>query len=265
MSQSETLPDPRVSTTEIALPPRDVSLKQDREWCVVEVDGRWRKIRFHDYDEIYAIPGLYETLFYEVLKCTSPAKIREMLQCCIHEVGIAPGDLRVLDLGAGNGMVGEELARLGVRRLIGVDIIQAAARAARRDRQDLYDDYFVLDMADPSESELLRFESFELNCLTCVAALGFGDIPPAAFANAFNLILRGGWVAFNIKSDFLESDHPSGFASLIRRMIDDGVITIRTGDRYEHRQATSGDPLLYTAFVGIKNRDIPAGWELSCP
>ena len=262
MRQAETVSNQRVRRGGVALPPPAVSLCQDREWCVVEVDGRWKMIRFHDYDEIYAIPGLYESLFYDVLKCSSPVKIRKMLQRCIHEARVAPEDLRVLDLGAGNGMVGEELASLGVRHMVGVDIIRAAAEAAHRDRKDLYDDYFVLDMTDLSDRDLLQFGSFDLNCLTCVAALGFGDIPPAAFANAFNLIAQGGWVAFNIKSDFLESNAPCGFAGLIRRMIDEGLLSIRTGDQYEHRLATSGDPLLYTAFVGVKNRDVPAAWEL---
>jgi SAM-dependent methyltransferase len=262
MSQAATVSVDRVTKEDIALPPTPVSLSQDREWCVVEVDGRWKKIRFHDYDEIYAIPGLYETLFYDVLKCDSPVKIRDMLQSCILEARVAPEDLRVLDLGAGNGMVGEELARLGVRHMVGVDIIRAAADAARRDRRGIYDDYFVLDMTDLSDRERLRLESLKLNCLTCVAALGFGDIPPAAFANAYNLIARNGWVAFNIKTDFLESENPGGFAGLIRRMIDGGLISIRTGKQYEHRQATNGEPLLYTAFVGIKNRDVPTAWEL---
>jgi predicted TPR repeat methyltransferase len=185
-----------------------------------------------------------------------------MLKRCIRESGVAPGDLRVLDLGAGNGMVGEELARLGVRHMVGVDNIRAAAEAAGRDRRGLYDDYFVLDMTDPSESDLLRFGTFELNCLTCVAALGFGDIPTAAFANAYNLIAQGGWVAFNIKSEFLESSDSSGFAGLIRRMIDNGTMVVRTGQQYEHRRATNGDPLLYTAFVSVKKRDVPSAWEL---
>lgn len=262
MSQTETVADQRVTRADIALPPPVISLRQDREWCVVEVEGRWKKIRFHDYDEIYAIPGLYETLFYDVLKCGSPVKIRKMLQRCIHEAGVAPSDLRVLDLGAGNGMVGGELADLGVRHMVGVDISPAAADAVQRDRKDLYDDYFVLDMTDLSERELMRFDAFELNSLTCVAALGFGDIPPAAFANAYNLIARRGWVAFNIKSDFLESNAPRGFAGLIRRMIDEKLLSIHSGDQYEHRLATSGDPLLYTALVGVKNRDIPSAWTV---
>jgi hypothetical protein len=52
--------------------PGDELLDQDVEWCRVTVGGETREVRFHDYDEIYAIPGLYEFLFYERLKCCSP-------------------------------------------------------------------------------------------------------------------------------------------------------------------------------------------------
>jgi SAM-dependent methyltransferase len=260
MSPNTTVSDHRVTTHDIALPPRPVSLEQDREWCVVDVRGRWKKIRFHDYDEIYSIPGLYETLFYDVLRCCSPRKITELLLRSLREDRVAPGDLRVLDLGAGNGMVGERLAQSGVRRLIGVDIIPAAAAAARRDRQGVYDDYFVLDMAEIPDRDRLALGSLDLNCLTCVAALGFGDIPPAAFANAYNLLIQGGWIAFNIKTDFLESNETGGFASLIRRLIGEELVLVRQREQYAHRLATSGEPLHYTAFVAIKQRDIPAAW-----
>jgi hypothetical protein len=38
--------------------------------------------------------------------------------------------------------------------MVGVDIIRAAADAARRDRQHVYDNYFVLDMTGISDREL---------------------------------------------------------------------------------------------------------------
>jgi predicted TPR repeat methyltransferase len=258
MHQAASALNHRIRATDIALPPPNVSVSQDREWCVVQVDGEWMRIRFHDYGEIYEIPGLYEALFYDILKCTSPTTIRRMLARCIHEARVAPEDLRVLDLGAGNGMVGEELAGLGVRRIVGVDIIQAAAQAASRDRGGVYDKYFVLDMAELSDLEWERLRSFRFNCLTCVAALGFGDIPPGAFANACSLIDKGGWIAFNIKNDFLSSKDPSGFARLIRRMIDENVLEVRARQRYQHRVATCGEPLYYTAIVGVLKRHLPA-------
>ena len=39
-------------------------------------------------------------------------------------------ELRVIDLGAGNGMMGEVLKREGVARLVGADIIPEAREAA---------------------------------------------------------------------------------------------------------------------------------------
>jgi hypothetical protein len=78
-------------------------------------------------------------------------------------------------------MVGE---LLDAARMIGVDISTAAKQACGRDRPHAYDAYHVVDM-------------------TCIAPLGFGDIPVGAFVNTFNLVNDGGWVVFNIKVTFL--------------------------------------------------------------
>ena len=67
-------------TLTVEFPPDGESLAQDHEWCLVHVDGDARRIRFHDYDEIYRIPGLYEHLFYDVLECCSPETVRGLLE-----------------------------------------------------------------------------------------------------------------------------------------------------------------------------------------
>ena len=67
--------------------------------------------------------------------------------------------LRVLDVGAGNGMVGEELDRMGARHIVGVDIIPEAKEAAERDRPGVYDDYFVVDLTDVPAGDLARMEA----------------------------------------------------------------------------------------------------------
>src|SRR4051794_28492876 len=89
------------------------SYDQDQEWCEVEIDGERRRIRFHDYHEIYAIPGLYEQIFYEELECDSPRTVSTLLAGQLGMDEIEPADLRILDVGAGNGMVGEELKKFG--------------------------------------------------------------------------------------------------------------------------------------------------------
>jgi hypothetical protein len=91
-----------------------------------------------------------------------------------------------------------------------------------------------------------------------VAALGFGDIPPDAFATAFNLIATKGWVGVTIKEEFLESDNDSGFARLVKAMIDLNVIKVQAHHRYCHRLSITGGKLFYVAVVARKMRDIPA-------
>jgi 2-polyprenyl-3-methyl-5-hydroxy-6-metoxy-1,4-benzoquinol methylase len=220
------------------------------------VNGEWRQIRIHDYDALYAIPGLYERLIYEILKCDSPATVRRLLEASLTVNGTEARDLRVLDLGAGNGIVGEELADMGVEFIVGLDIIEAAAEATERDRPGIYTDYHVVDITRLTEGEWRELAGYRFNCLTCVAALGFGDIPPEAFATAYNLIEPGGCVAFNIKAEFYDANHGSDFARLIRSMIAEKILDPRKTQRYQHRIGTNRQPIHYVAVVGSKQRDI---------
>ncbi|MGH3844400.1 MAG: methyltransferase, partial [Pseudonocardiaceae bacterium] len=126
---------------EVLFPEVGEDLDQDEEWCEILVDRERKRIRFHDYHEIYDVPGLYERLFYDKLKCESPRVIRRLLAQVLAESGTEPGGLRVLDVGAGNGMVGEELRGLRVGAVYGIDIIEEAAAAAHRDRPGVYERY----------------------------------------------------------------------------------------------------------------------------
>lgn len=244
------------SSIPVALPPSE-HFEQDVEWCVARIDGEWQEVRFHDYGRLYEVEGLYERVFYDILQCNSPATVCGLLARELQDAGVDPGVMRVLDLGAGNGMVGAELLALGANEVYGVDIIPEAAEAADRDRPNVYADYLVTDMTDLDPDEHVLLSDAELNGLICVAALGFGDIPPAAFANAYNLVADGGWLAFNIKQDFLTGDDRSGFQELIATIIEDGTMSVHVQTRYRHRNATNGDPIYYVALIGRKNRDIP--------
>jgi len=246
---------------ELQFPRNAEGLSQDEEWCVVRTEQDEKRIRFHDYGAIYAIPGLYEELFYEQLQCSSPNVICNLLeQEVIKSENVNLSDLTVLDVGAGNGMVGEELKNRGVSEVVGVDLIPEAREAAIRDRPGTYSDYFVEDLTDMDTSSRERLEDKDFNCLTTVAALGFGDIPPEAFAEAFNLVEEPGWVAFNIRDRFLETDDSSGFSRLIDRMLDEGVLESVRTERYRHRLSADGEPLFYYAFVARKVGAIPDSW-----
>lgn len=241
-------------------PDGDLHLDQDEEWCEVLVDGERVRMRFHDYHLIYDVPGMYERLFYDLLECCSPRVIRELLARELATQGMDASELRVLDVGAGNGMVGEEIRSLGAGTVYGVDIIPEAAAAAHRDRPKVYDDYLVADLTDLIPTQRATLVDAKLNTMTTVAALGFGDMPPAAFAEAFNLIQTPGWLVFNIKDDFICADDPSGFNLLIQRMFAEKVIVKLTEEHYRHRISVRGVPLHYYAFVARKMGDIPTDW-----
>jgi len=233
---------------------------QNQEWCIVQFNGTRKRIRFHDYHEVFAIPGLYEHLFYQRLKCNSPEVVCSLLERQVRETSTRMSELAALDIGAGNGMVGEELAERGVDSVVGVDIIEEAAEAAQRDRPGVYEKYFVADLTDLPADVVDQLEQTELNCLTTVAALGYGDIPPAAFARAYNLISTPGWVAFNIKESFLTDGDSTGFAGFTRRMIRSGIMRVRVMHRYRHRLSIAGEALHYMAIVATKESNIPETW-----
>ncbi len=119
---------------DVRLPEHVEDIDQDSEYCSVLLDGSWQQVRFHDYDRIFTIPGLYEQLFHDILDCRSPDVIGKLLKEELQRNNVPASSLRVLDLGAGNGVVGEQLRTVGVGYLVGADILQEAKDAARRDR-----------------------------------------------------------------------------------------------------------------------------------
>lgn len=249
-----------IAQYEISFPSAtDSGLEQDQEWCVVKTpDGTEERLRFHDYDEIYPHPGLYEQIFYEQLSCSSPQTVVGLLARHLRERHVDPAGLSALDFGAGNGMVGEELREMGAGTVVGADIIPEAAEAAERDRPGVYDDYFVEDFTALAPDVEQRLRTYGFNVLTCVAALGFGDIPPLAFATAYDLIAPNGWLAFNIRADFLEAGG-GGFARLIRGMRRDGWVETLESERYVHRlSSVDREPLYYVAMVARKLGDASA-------
>jgi SAM-dependent methyltransferase len=227
-------------------------LDQDQEFFEIEEDGERRRIRCHDYGEIYSVPGLYERIFTDVLSCRSPEVVVDLLDETLVREGQDPKELRVFDLGAGNGMVAEELDNRGADSIVGVDLLEEAKEAAERDRPGLYDAYHALDLTELEQDIRENLVAHDFNCLTCVAALGFGDIPADAFRAAYDLVSPDGWVAFNIRDQFLDNGDASGFSRLLNSMFENGELEEHTRQRYQHRVSVSGEPLYYVAVVAQK-------------
>jgi hypothetical protein len=160
--------------------------QQEERLTVRFDDGRVEEMRLHEYGRVYSVPGLYEDVVQRQLACASPSELAGALAREVEAERASLADLRVLDVGAGNGVVGEELRRHGLREpLIGLDNEPEAGRAAERDRPGLYADYLTGGLDDFPIASLV--EEHALNCLVGAGALGLGHISAASFDAAWHL------------------------------------------------------------------------------
>lgn len=289
---------------DIRFPQRGLKdVAQDDEWCEIVQGEHVTRIRFHDYAQVYSIPGLYNQLFGgpdSETQCVSPqvmaGLLREQLPLVLHDKTSLgqnhDGDssskprLRVLDLGAGNGMMGEEIRCLvggfgegggtllvgrDSTRLVGFDILPEAKAAAERERPGVYDVYVAADIteyvtAPPDDPAEAAGFAQGFNVLTSVSSLAFGDGSVRVFKAAVSLVDEGGLLVFNLKEDFFEPVEPQDviksadgngevdrFSSLIRNAVENGVLSIVVKRRYCHRYSVTGEPLYYIAVVAVKH------------
>ena len=90
-----------------------------------------------------------------------------------------------------------------------------------------------------------------------VAALGFGDIPPAAFMQGLRFVQTGGWVAFNVKQTFLDHRETAELNQTIRDLVFTDYLEIHHLERYRHRLSINGEPINYYAIAGQKTATVP--------
>ncbi|HEV7298020.1 MAG TPA: ATP-binding cassette domain-containing protein [Tepidisphaeraceae bacterium] len=238
--------------------PDDAPVASPHAECVeVRLDGRWVRLNLGNYDEIFHQPGLYEQLFFDVLRCKSPKQVASLFDAVLQERNIPGTNLSVLEVGAGSGMVGEEFRRLGVASLVGIDALPSAKDAADRYRWGIYDDYVTADLSNLSQDDYDRMVAGDPNVMVAVSTLGFDEVPTRAFASAFNAIRSPGWLVFNIHEPFLNKRDDSSFARLIREMTDRQIIQIDASKRYLHRHDTHGRKIEFVAIVARKLKDLP--------
>ncbi|MDQ1649796.1 MAG: hypothetical protein QOG60_1853, partial [Frankiaceae bacterium] len=117
--------------------------QEQESFVLTHDDGSSERIVLHDYSKVYAVPGLYEEVVQHQLGCASPQTLAGTLADAVAAAGESMAALRVLDVGAGNGVVGEELHARGAQVVAGTDGVVAARDAARRDRPELYEAYAI--------------------------------------------------------------------------------------------------------------------------
>lgn len=226
----------------------------DEAFTVRFASGRKERIGLHDYDRMYAIAGLYEEVVQRRLECASPAKLAEVLLRVAELEGRAPHLLRVLDIGAGNGLVGEELRARGVQVLVGTDSARRARDAASRDRPGLYASYVVADAnGQPAELGTLVRE-LGLNCIVCAGALGFEHIEAHSLAELWELLPPGAMMALTVHEQLAQPGASDIGDELALLRAGAGGTEIVVTERFVHRLSVGGEPIHYLA-IGARKLD----------
>ncbi|NJN67600.1 MAG: methyltransferase domain-containing protein [Chloroflexaceae bacterium] len=241
----------------VRLPAEARGLSQTEEYCMVALNGHEWAVRLHDYREMYRVPGLYEKILSDTLHCTSPDVVASLLTEQVAREGLSPSGLTVLEVGAGSGLAGAALRRKGIETIVGIDIIEEARVAARREHPSVYHAYYVEDLCHLSHQTRKELRAYQFNCLMCVSALGLNHVPAEVFAHGYNMVSDGGWVVFNVREHSFEDCHATGFIRLVQRMAAEGKMDIQVSRTYRHRFAVDSTPINYTVLVARKHEPIP--------
>lgn len=219
----------------------------DERFTVELPGGRPKELRVHDYDKVYAIPGLYEAVVQDRLECASPQVLADALTAAVTAAGEALATLRVLDMGAGNGVVAESLRERGVGApFVGLDPEPAAAPAAERDRPGLYEEYFTATLEGISVAEAVAEHG--LTCLAGAGALGLGHVTRSEIESAWSAFPVGSWLAVTFSEDVLgpEGGELGAFVTALQEAQDTDVVRL---ERFRHRVTMSGEELFYFVLV----------------
>ncbi len=221
--------------------------RQGEEQFVLHLDGETREVVLHDYATVYSVPGLYEEVVQHRLQCASPATVADALVEAATSTGREPADLRAFDLGAGNGVVGEEMTARGVTVVVGADGIGEARDAAHRDRPGMYAHYLVGERLESSEvARLVREE--RLDALVAAGAVGEGHVPVDALAELWSTFPPGSVLALTLKDG--EGDHDVADVDAMLAGLDDTSVVVRR--RFRHRLSMAGNELYYLVLAAVK-------------
>lgn len=218
--------------------------------------GRQVETGLHDYAALCEVPGLYEAVYFLCLGGRAPHLLVEVLARVVpaHE----RPDAQVLDVGAGTGVVGEQLRAVGFRRIAGTDLEPASEQAIRRDRGQVYEALRTMDLAQPGQGDLVWLGALAPRIVTVVGAVGFGHLPVEALATVIRVLSPGGLLAVTVAPDFERAPELAGHTALLLGS------TYRERARQEglHRLTADGGRIEATALV-LERTEAPHESELS--
>jgi predicted TPR repeat methyltransferase len=109
-----------------------------------------------------------------------------------------PVNGRILDAGAGTGLVGQYLSSLGFENLVAIDISNEMLNRARE--KGVYREFHVMDLG-----EMLNFPDHFFDAVVCAGVLTFSHAPARSLNEMVRVTKSGGHILYSIRTDAYES------------------------------------------------------------
>lgn len=224
-----------------------VDVDEDADVAVVQDGGTERRVGLHDYAGLYAVPGLYEAVYFEVLGGGSPHLLADVLEA------VLPSDeragRRVLDVGAGTGLVGELLHGRGFRTVYATDLEPQSAVAVLRDRPQVHAGARTLNLDALTAEDRAWLAEVAPDVVTVAGAIGYGHLPASCLQAVTELVGPGALLAITVAPQFDDAPELAGHAAVLRSPAWEEVLR-REG---VHRRTAAGDILPVLALVLRRN------------
>ena len=105
-----------------------------------------------------------------------------------------PKDARVLDAGAGTGLVGELLAKEGYKNLVAMDISEGMLEEARN--KGVYQEFHQMVMG-----ETLGYDSDSFDAVVSVGVMTVGHAPASSLDELLRVTKKGGYIVYSLRPD----------------------------------------------------------------
>jgi SAM-dependent methyltransferase len=112
---------------------------------------------------------------------------------------LVPRQARVLDAGAGTGLVGQALAAVGYENIAAADLSSGMLEEARKKK--VYRRFHRIVLG-----EALDFDSNAFDAVISVGVLTLGHAPPSAFDELIRITSPGGHIVFTLRTDVYENN-----------------------------------------------------------
>ena len=157
------------------------------QWVYSSRDNRELEERYDQWSKDYD-SDLSREFDYQ-----SPRRAAEIF------VGHVPRSARILDAGAGTGLVGVILASMGYQRMVAMDLSQGMLEEARR--KGVYEAFHQMVMG-----ETLDYETDSFDAVITVGVLTVGHAPAGSLDELVRVTRPNGHIVFSLRPDVYEND-----------------------------------------------------------